>query len=46
MKKNQKALIRQTTIFSRLNAGETANVKVLAEKFDVGIRAVQKDMNE
>ena len=46
MKKNQKALIRQTTIFSRLNAGETVNVKTLAEEFGVGVRSIQKDMNE
>lgn len=46
MKKNQKALIRQTTIFGRLNAGETVNVKALAEEFGVGVRTIQKDMNE
>ena len=46
MKKNQKALIRQTTIFSRLNAGETVNVKALSEEFGVGVRSIQKDMNE
>ena len=46
MKKNQKALIRQTTVFSRLNAGQTVNVKVLAEEFGVGVRTIQKDMNE
>ena len=46
MKKNQKALIRQTTIFSRLNAEETVNVKTLAEEFGIGIRTIQKDMNE
>lgn len=46
MKKNQKALIRQTTIFSRLNAGQTVNVKTLAEEFGVGVRTIQKDMNE
>ena len=46
MTKSQKSLIRQTTIFSRLNAGETVNVKTLAEEFGVGIRTMQKDMNE
>jgi len=46
MNKSQKALIRQTTIWSRLNAGETVNVKALAEEFDVGVRTIQKDMNE
>jgi len=46
MKKNQKALIRQTTIWSRLNAGATVNVKALAEEFGVGVRTIQKDMNE
>ena len=46
MKKNQKALIRQTTIFSRLNAGQTINVKALAEEFGVTVRTIQIDMNE
>ncbi len=46
MKKSQTALIRQTTIFSRLNAGETVNVKVLSEEFGVSVRTMQKDMNE
>ena len=46
MTKSQKALIRQTTIFSRLNAGQTVNIKELAEEFGVGIRTIQKDMNE
>jgi predicted DNA-binding transcriptional regulator YafY len=46
MKKNQKALIRQTTIWSRLNAGAVVNVKDLAEEFGVGVRTIQKDMNE
>jgi predicted DNA-binding transcriptional regulator YafY len=46
MNKAQKALIRQTTIWSRLNAGETVNVKALAEEFGVGVRTIQKDMNE
>ncbi len=46
MNKNQKALIRQTTIWSRLNAGQTVNVRALAEEFGVGIRTIQKDMNE
>jgi predicted DNA-binding transcriptional regulator YafY len=46
MTKSQKALIRQTTIWSRLNAGETVNVKALAEEFGVGVRTIQKDMNE
>ena len=46
MKKNQKALIRQTTIFNRLNAGETLNVKDLAEEFAVSLRTIQKDFNE
>ena len=46
MKKNQSALIRQTTIFNRLNEGETLNVKELAEEFGVSIRTIQKDFNE
>ena len=46
MKKNQTALIRQTTIFNRLNEGETLNVKVLAEEFGVSLRTIQKDFNE
>jgi len=46
MKKNEKALIRQTTIWSRLNAGERVNVKALAEEFNVSLRTIQKDMNE
>jgi len=46
MNKNQKALIRQTTIWSRLNAGQTVNVRDLAEEFGVGVRTIQKDMNE
>ncbi len=46
MIKSQKALIRQTTIWSRLNAGETVNVKDLSEEFGVGVRTIQKDMNE
>jgi predicted DNA-binding transcriptional regulator YafY len=46
MNKNQKALIRQTTIWSRLNAGQTVNVRALAEEFGVGVRTIQKDMNE
>ncbi len=46
MKKNEKALIRQTTIWSRLNAGATVNVRSLAEEFGVGVRTIQKDMNE
>jgi predicted DNA-binding transcriptional regulator YafY len=45
MNKNQKALIRQTTIWGRLNAGQTVNVKALAEEFGVGVRTIQKDMN-
>ena len=46
MTKSQKTLIRQTTIFSRLNAGESLNVKALAEEFGVSLRTIQKDMNE
>ena len=46
MKKNQKSLIRQTTIFSRLNEGQAVNVKALAEEFGVSVRTIQKDMNE
>ena len=46
MKKNQKALIRYNLIYQKLNQGETINVKVLAEEFGVGIRTIQKDMNE
>jgi len=46
VKKNQKTLIRHNMIYQRLNQGETVNVKALAEEFDVGIRTMQKDMNE
>lgn len=46
MYKNQKALIRQTTILNRLNVGETVNVKELAEEFGVKVRTIQKDINE
>lgn len=46
MKKNQTALIRQTTIFNRLNEGGTLNVTQLAEEFSVSIRTIQKDFNE
>ena len=46
MKKNQKALIRHNLIYRRLNQGETVNIKALAEEFDVGIRTIQKDLNE
>lgn len=46
MTKSKKALTRQTTIFSRLNAGQIVNVKALAEEFGVGVRTIQKDMNE
>ena len=46
MQKNQTALIRQTTIFNRLNEGETLNVKALAEEFGVSVRSIQKDFNE
>ena len=46
MKKSQKPLIRQTTIFSRLNEGQIVNVKELAEEFGVSVRTIQKDMNE
>ena len=46
MNRNQKALIRQTTIWSRLNAGQTVNIRQLADEFGVGVRTIQKDMNE
>jgi predicted DNA-binding transcriptional regulator YafY len=46
MKRNQTALIRQTTIFNRLNMGETLNVKALATEFGVSVRTIQKDFNE
>lgn len=46
MKKNQKALIRQATIISRLNTGATVNITLLAEEFGVSRRTIQKDMNE
>lgn len=46
MKKNQKALIRHNRIYHKLQAGETVNVKALAEEFKVGERTIQKDMNE
>ena len=44
--KSEKALRRQTIIFTRLNAGQTVNVKELAEEFKVGVRTIQKDLNE
>ena len=46
MKKNQKALICHNLICEKLKAGETINVKSLSEEFGVGVRTVQKDMNE
>ncbi len=46
MKKNQKALIRHNLIYDKLNTGETVNVNDLAEEFGVGVRTIQKDMNE
>jgi len=46
MKKNQKALIRQTTIIILLNTGATVNITLLAEEFGVSRRTIQKDMNE
>jgi len=46
MKKNQKALIRHNLIYQKLQAGETVNVKDLADEFGVGVRTIQKDMNE
>jgi len=46
MEKTQKALIRQTTIFTRLNEGQVVNVKELAEEFGVTPRTIQKDFNE
>ena len=46
MIKTHKALIRHNIIWTRLNTGETVNVKNLAEEFGVGIRTIQKDMNE
>jgi len=35
MKKNQKALIRHNLIYQKLQAGETVNVKDLADEFGV-----------
>ena len=46
MKKNQKALIRHNLIYDKLNAGETVNAKALAAEFGVGLRTIQKDLNE
>jgi predicted DNA-binding transcriptional regulator YafY len=46
MKKNQKALIRHNLIYQKLQAGEIVNVKDLADEFGVGVRTIQKDMNE
>jgi len=46
MKKNQKALIRHNLIYQRLNQGEVVNVKKLSEEFGVGVRTIQKDLNE
>jgi len=46
MQKNQKALIRHNMIYERLKAGETLNVKALAEAFGVGERTIQKDFNQ
>lgn len=51
-KKNQyskdydKALYRLTTIFCKLQAGESLSVKELAEEFNVSERTIQKDLNE
>ena len=38
MKKNPKALIRHNLIYQKLQAGETVNVKDLADEFGVGVR--------
>jgi len=46
MKKNQKALIRHNLLYQKLQAGEIVNVKDLANEFGVGVRTIQKDMNE
>ena len=46
MNKSQKTHIRHTTIFHRLNAGETVNIKTLAEEFGVSERTVQIDLNK
>jgi len=46
MKKNQKALIRHNLIYQKLNQGQIVNVEELAKEFGVGIRTIQKDLNE
>jgi len=46
MTRNQKTLIRQTTLFNRLNEGEVLNVKELAEEFGVSLRTIQIDFNK
>jgi len=46
MKKNQKALIRHNLIYQKLNQGQIVNVAELAKEFGVGIRTIQKDLNE
>ena len=46
MKKNQKALIRHKLIYQKLNQGQIVNVSELAKEFAVGIRTIQKDLNE
>ena len=40
MKKIQRALLRHNRIFHKLQAGETVNVKALAEEFNVGERTI------
>jgi predicted DNA-binding transcriptional regulator YafY len=46
MKKNQKALIRHNLIYQKLNQGQIVNIAELAKEFGVGIRTIQKDLNE
>ena len=46
MTDHKKTSIRLTTIFTRLNEGQTVNVEALAKEFRVTKRTIQKDLNE
>lgn len=46
MHKNQKALIRKINIFTRLNVGETINIKDLVDEFGVSERTIQNDIKD
>lgn len=44
--KNEQVASRLATILQRLNNGETLYVKSLAEEFNVGVRTIQRDLND